>query len=66
MGQQCRDTLASLEHLEVLGTYEQVFSDPGKLKKYNSVYDRTPQEIICPETGEVSLYIPPDKFCVFC
>ena len=60
-----RDTLYRLESLEVLGAYDEVFSDPVKLEKYDSVYDRTPKEEIDPETGEIIINTPPDKFCVF-
>ena len=56
--------LDSLENLEVLGTYEEVFSDPEKLAKYDSVYDRSPR-ILHDDKGSQYTYTPPDKIGVF-
>jgi hypothetical protein len=57
---------AQLEHLTLLGTYDEVFSNEDKLAIYNSVYDRTPKTFTDPETGEEYTVTPPEKFGVFC
>ncbi|MDL4862783.1 hypothetical protein NPJ88_010590 [Halomonas elongata] len=43
--------------------YGQVFDDPDKLAKYDSVYDRTPREVPDGEGGTIT-YTPPDRFGV--
>jgi hypothetical protein len=52
--------LSSLTTLEVLGTYEEVWSDPVKKAKYDKVYPRHP--VVDEEGNE---YIPPEKIGVF-
>lgn len=55
--------LSSLTHLEVLGTYDEVFNDPIKLAKYDAVYDRTPQTYEV--DGVEYIHTPPEKIGVF-
>lgn len=42
--------------------YEEVFNDPEKLEKYDSVYDRSPKEYFDEELNENVSYSPPDRF----
>ena len=56
--------LAKLNNLEVLGTYEEIFSDSEKLAKYTNVYSIDPVTIT-DENGEEVVYQPPKKFGVF-
>ncbi|OOZ36105.1 hypothetical protein [Solemya velesiana gill symbiont] len=51
------------DHLEVLGTYEEVFADPAKREIYDRVYDQTPRTVHGPD-GETLTYTPPEKFGV--
>ena len=44
--------------------YDQIFNDPVKLAKYDSVYDRTPREYTDEETGETHTISKPDWFGV--
>jgi len=55
----------TLQTLQMLGTYEDVFGTPEILAIYDSVYDRTPKTFTDPDTGEEITYTPPDKFGVF-
>jgi len=55
--------LSSLTHLQVLGTYDEVFSDPIKLAKYDSVYDRS--SVTIEMDGVEYTHTPPDKIGVF-
>ncbi|CBV44052.1 hypothetical protein [Halomonas elongata] len=43
--------------------YGQVFDDPDKLAKYDSVYDRTPREVDDGQGGVITV-TPPDRFGV--
>lgn len=55
--------LESIQALQVLGTYEQVFSIPSLLAKYDSVYDRSP--VTYTIDGIDHTHTPPDKIGVF-
>lgn len=55
------DDLQSLDNLEILGSFDDVFADPDKLTKYESVYDRTPQTHIDDEGNEYT-HAPPERF----
>ena len=57
--------LQSFEQLEILGTYDEVFADAAKMKKYNSVYSTASYEYTDEETGETITVTPPKKFGVF-
>ena len=60
------DMLASLESIEILGTYEDVFADEEKHAKYKEVYPYdVPIKYTDPETGEEVEYYRPQKFGVF-
>lgn len=61
--QELKD-LSSLAHLEVLGTYEEVFSDPIKLAKYDSVYDRS-SRVVLDHNGNEYEYKPPERIGEF-
>ncbi|OOZ37444.1 hypothetical protein [Solemya velesiana gill symbiont] len=52
---------AQLDHLEVLGTYEEVFADPAKKKIYDRVYDQSPRTVHGLK-GETLTYTPPQGF----
>lgn len=54
-----REILNSFTHLEVLGTKEEVDSDPEKTAKYEAAYSRGPVAMTDPETGEQTTYTPP-------
>lgn len=56
--------LRSLVSLEVLGTYDEVFADPVKLAKYDSVYSREPYTYT-DELGTEQTVTPPQYFGVF-
>lgn len=51
--------------LTILGTYDEIFADPEKLKIYDRIYDRSPQTWKDPETGEQITTTPPDHFAEF-
>ena len=56
--------LQTLDSIQVLGTYDQVFADPALRAIYDRVYDQTPVEMDDGEGG-VSTYTPSEKFVVF-
>ena len=58
----CREKL-NLNSIEILGTYDQVFSDPEKMIKYTSVYSIEPYEV--EGDGKMITIEPPKKFGVF-
>ena len=64
MTEQELTDLSSLTSLEVLGTYDEVFADPIKLAKYDSIYDRTPYTYT-DEEGNGYEVTPPDYIGVF-
>lgn len=64
LSEQDEAELRSLVNLEVLGTYEEVFADPVKRAKYESVYSLAPVEVIG-EDGQTYTYIPPERFGEF-
>ena len=51
-------------HLEILGTYDEVFKDPEKMAKYESVYSTKPYEVE-DDQGNKQMITPPKKFGVF-
>ena len=53
-----------LNSIEVLGTYDEVFADPEKMAKYESVYSTQPYEV-ADEDGKKHNVEPPKKFGVF-
>lgn len=58
------DDLAAFSSVVILGSYEEVFSDPEKLAVYDRCYDRSPRTWIGSD-GVERTYTPPDKFGVF-
>lgn len=54
----------NLNNLEILGTYDEVFSDPAKMALYESVYSTQPYEVE-DEDGTKQTITPPKKFGVF-
>lgn len=44
--------------------YGEVFADPDKAAKYDSVYDRSPRSYLDEETGEEITVSPPERFGV--
>jgi hypothetical protein len=63
MSQQELDDLASIQALQLLGTYDEVFADTALLAKYNSVYDQTPQTYNV--DGIEYINTPPDRIGEF-
>ncbi len=57
--------LKSFKAIEILGTYDEVFSDPEKYAKYSAAYPHEPYTIQDEETGEEITITPPKKFGVF-
>ena len=51
-----------IEGMMILGTYEEIFASPDKLKIYDNIYDRSKQTLTDQETGEIHTYTPPDYF----
>jgi hypothetical protein len=63
VSQKDLDDLGTITAWEILGTYEEMFRDPIKEGKYDSVYDRTPREVII--DGKPVTITPPDKIGEF-
>jgi hypothetical protein len=55
--------LQTIQAIQVLGTYDEVFSDTGKLAQYDSVYDRSP--VTYTIDGIDYTHTPPDYIGVF-
>ena len=51
-------------HLEILGTYDEVFKDLEKMAKYESVYSTKPYDVE-DDQGNTQTVTPPKKFVVF-
>lgn len=58
------DDLAPFGCLTVLGTYDEVLSDPERRSIYERIYPTDPVEWT-DEDGQVHTYTPPEKFGVF-
>ncbi len=56
--------MVAMESVNVLGTYEDIFSDPDKCDIYDRVYDQTPVEFDDEECGPMT-FTPPERFVVF-
>ena len=60
------EMIQNTQSLEILGTYDEIFTDEFKLTKYKTVWDyKTPIKYIDSETGEEKQYYKPQKFAVF-
>ncbi|OED34501.1 hypothetical protein AB832_07330 [Flavobacteriaceae bacterium (ex Bugula neritina AB1)] len=57
--------LSAITSINVLGTYEEIFSDESKIAVYSSIYDTSEKIFIDEETGAEIKYTPPKKFAVF-
>lgn len=58
------DDLAPYQCLTVLGTYDEVLSDPEKRAIYERIYPTDPVTYT-DEDGQTQIYTPPEKFGVF-
>jgi len=62
------DVLAKLnkaKKIQVLGTYDEVESNPAKKKIHDRIYDSTEKQMIDPETKEVYTHKPPKRIGAF-
>lgn len=59
------ELLNSFDSLEILGTYDEVFSDDEKYAKYSSAYPHDEYTTTYQDTGEEITVTPPKKFGVF-
>ena len=56
--------LETFDNLTILGTYEEVFTDPAKRAIYDRVYDQTTIDVNDVK-GRKTMYTPPERFVVF-
>lgn len=60
-----RGDVVSLDNLEILGTYDEIFADAAKHTKYKSVYPYDTPVEFTDENGELQTYMRPKILGVF-